>query len=719
MPNDLTLHVLGHTYLSRAGRPLPISAKGAALLAYLSLERRPFHREHLAELLWHSGDALRNLRVELNRLRHSLPTLIPERQPMLELALPTDLDDWTAQAADLHPDEVSEWLSVGTGLPLSGLEDLGSPELRDWVDSQRWRISQVIETQLGVAHARLNRAGAHDAAQLISARAEQLGWTLRPPPVPSAGLEFTGGGLYRPLLGALRAARGCPQIVFLSGRSAQTRREVVGELAQRQWRSLHVDCPPDADLLLAALAHQLSTLLPATPFLTELLSAPEATRHNTVRLWTSLIALNQPLILMINEITDPQLVLPHVQVALNLPADLLLVLCPADLMAERALRAALSGLDQSRLHALPLPPIGTTEIMDALRAHQPHGSPERLYSHAARVAMDADGVEALARSLLQDVPDQGSTRPTLLRGARESLLRDLGPLPPDLLAGLARLAVAHAPIDPTLAQALLDDAPGFLAHAEHLGLLRPSDPVETVHLPQLEYRPSDQSDTLCFASEPLRVALAATLSRSDRQDIRRHLARLGGDPHLAAHYARLSGLEAGPLPAPVAVTVLPGIAASLTDPSPPFPSGPRQECRTGSGYRVILEGQTLQILRHGLYGPPVTLRLPWGIVPAGPWQLTARIDALRGGPDLGPQHDFALAWHLGGASTFLDIRPTLSLPAGARATYAAAPLGRWVTVRGDSAGGAAELQVRAMDVALTVAHLRVGNVNLLSPAGEA
>lgn len=714
---DLTLHVLGHTYLSRAAKPIPVSAKGAALLAYLTLERRPFHREHLAELLWQSGDALRNLRVELNRLRHLLPDLIPERQPMLELTLPSDLDHWTERAASIHPDEVGEWLSLGTGVPLSGLEDLGSPELRAWVDGQRWRITQVVETQLSSAHARLQRAGQHDAADLISARAEQLGWALRAAPTTGPDLSFTGPDLHRPLLGALRAARGCPQVALLSGRSAQARREVISGLAQGQWQSLHVACPPDPDLLLAALLHQLGSLLPDSAERLDLLRAPHATRHNVVRLWSLLPPLNQPLVVVLNDVVDPALIMPHVHVALNLPVDLLLVLCPAHDAALRDTQAALSGTDQSRLHALHLPPLGTTEIMDALAPRQHAWPEERRYAYAARVAMDSDGWEPLARSLLADHADLGSSRPALLREARDLLLRDLGWLPDTLRDAMARLAVAHAPIEPAVAAALLDDAPGLLAHAEHLRLLRPCDPVETVHLPHLHYRPSDRNETLCFASEPLRVALAATLSRAERQEVRQQLARASTDPRLAAHYARLSGMDAAPV-APGAGITLAGAAAPLSEPAPSTPSGPRQECRTGSGYRVILEGGSLQVLRHGLFGRPATLRLPWGPVPPGPWQLTARIDALRAGPDLGPQASFALGWQVGGSSVLLGTTPTLDVPPGTRATYYVAPQGRWVTVRGEGPGGPAELQVQAMDVAVTVTHLRAGSAILLQPGRD-
>ncbi|MFC6667478.1 hypothetical protein ACFP9V_20440 [Deinococcus radiopugnans] len=65
----LTMHLLGHVHASRGKQPLQLSSKSVALLSYLTLEGRPYHREHLAGLLWETPDALRNLRVELTRLK--------------------------------------------------------------------------------------------------------------------------------------------------------------------------------------------------------------------------------------------------------------------------------------------------------------------------------------------------------------------------------------------------------------------------------------------------------------------------------------------------------------------------------------------------------------------------------------------------------------------------------------------------------------------------
>ncbi|UBV45118.1 hypothetical protein LAJ19_18555 (plasmid) [Deinococcus taeanensis] len=731
----LTLHVLGRPYLSRAGRPVPMPAKGAALLTYLTLEHRPFHREHLAGLLWTSSDALRNLRVELNRLRHIDPDLLPPRRAMLEVTLPTDLDAWRQQAATLTDAEVGDWLSVGTALPLSGLEDLGSSDLRAWVDAQRWRLLQVVEEQLGATYARFEREGRRAAAALIEARAGPLGLNLQRQPALQAEVHFGTPDLQRPLRRALQAAQRTPQLVLLTGRSAAGRQALVTQVTHGSaWQTLHVQFSPDPDLLHAALLHQLLPLLPPTEQAEAriLLTRPDTGARSVIRLWTVAAATGRPLLVFFNDVTDAAPLAPHLQFALNLPVDLTLVVSPADRASARALRGALTTLDGSRLHLVDLPPLGATEIMAALQPRQTTWSDERRYAFATRVAQDADGWEPLARALIDRDADP-TAPPGLPDEVRQALLAEVGHLSGPLQTALARLALLHGPVTPALADALLgDDAPSVLGQAEQLGLLVPCEAEETMQLPALTYRPSDRSDTLCFVSELLRAALAGSLERTERAGLRAQLARavLSSDPSAALHYARDTGeatliREAQDRLAPPCVHTTAGRPARLLEAAPPVPAGDRRERRTGAGYRVVLEGGTLQVLRRGLYGPPSRLRLPWdGAVRAGPWVMHLRLDTLRAGPDMGSGPGWT------GAEVRLGDRAALRLgttpdcadpPGPERAVYVHVPLGRWVAVRGDSPGGAAELQVQAMDIALTVAHWEVGGETLLplgsSPAG--
>src|SRR5262245_42285097 len=70
--SGLELRFLGEFAVIRDGHPLtlPPSRKTRALLAYLSLNDRRFHREHLCELLWEIPDDPRgSLRWSLSKLR--------------------------------------------------------------------------------------------------------------------------------------------------------------------------------------------------------------------------------------------------------------------------------------------------------------------------------------------------------------------------------------------------------------------------------------------------------------------------------------------------------------------------------------------------------------------------------------------------------------------------------------------------------------------------
>ena len=193
----MVLHVLGHVHLTRREETVPVSGKAAALLTYLCLEGLAHHREHLAELLWNTPDPLRNLRVELARLKRDDVAHFPERQPMLAFRAPLDLTDWLSAAQEVQGERLLPWLSKLRGLPLSGLEDLGSSRYQQWLEGQRWAIIEQVERTLGTVRQRLASAGQQTQAGQIQARAEQLGLRL-PNAVPdeadpnAAGMHGTG-----------------------------------------------------------------------------------------------------------------------------------------------------------------------------------------------------------------------------------------------------------------------------------------------------------------------------------------------------------------------------------------------------------------------------------------------------------------------------------------------------------------------------------------------
>ncbi|PYE55747.1 AAA family ATPase [Deinococcus yavapaiensis] len=174
----LRIHLMGHVHVTFNGQLVPLSAKAVALITYVALEKMPQHRERLADLLWNTVEARKNLRVELARIRSAGLHIFPPSRQLLSLDhVTTDFQDWQAkQHGDLNQEELSVWLAALRGLPLSGLEDLGSPMFQEWVEQQRWMFSEQIENVLQLMYWRHQRAQQAWATRAIVSRAEALGF---------------------------------------------------------------------------------------------------------------------------------------------------------------------------------------------------------------------------------------------------------------------------------------------------------------------------------------------------------------------------------------------------------------------------------------------------------------------------------------------------------------------------------------------------------------
>ncbi|MFK7601155.1 AAA family ATPase [Deinococcus sp. SM5_A1] len=174
----LTVHLLGHAHVTYNNRPVPLSAKAVALITYLTIEKLPQHRERLADLLWNTPEARKNLRVELARIRSAGLNLFPLSRQLLYLEnVETDLNGWLSQlGGDLDQAGLAQWLSTLRGVPLSGLEDLGSPAFQEWTDHQRWVLTEQTEEVLARAYRQFQRAGKSWGTRAIAARAEALGF---------------------------------------------------------------------------------------------------------------------------------------------------------------------------------------------------------------------------------------------------------------------------------------------------------------------------------------------------------------------------------------------------------------------------------------------------------------------------------------------------------------------------------------------------------------
>ncbi|WP_157468888.1 hypothetical protein [Deinococcus murrayi] len=720
LPGLWRLQVLGHVTLVHGAEVLPLFQKGLALVTYLVLEGQPHHREHLAELLWGTPDALGNLRVELLRLRRRGMTLLPPRQPMLALRCRTDLDDWEATPDHFASEsELLEWLSVLRGLPLSGLEDLGTPAFGDWLDAQRSALLDRVEARLRRAASALAARRDREGVRLVAARAEalglELGVSLEAPesaaPLPPAAVLWPDQ--HAQWREVLAGAQERPQLVLLRG-EAGTRRLMLAALTQgTPWQTVKVHAENGAALCQMALKLQLRRVAggngPTPP------PARRADSDSLLELAELLGSIPVPLLLVLHDPSpeDPWWT-PLVSLALDLPGPLVVVVTaptpgPA---TDRALAPLLRRVAGPRLHIISLPPLGVEEVSGMLRERLPERTPALEQDILAmRLTQCSEGSLPYVQALLERTPPAPDYR--LPAPVSEVLLSTLTSRTPAERRALAQLAQVYGPVTPDLAAALLGDAAGeALALGVRLGLLVPVAATERLTLPALGVRTPDGAAALAFAHELTRCALAASLPAGDREALRRVLARalLPTDPARSLLYARRVGdrvLEARARAALPPWRALPqgeGLGPRPQDvPPPPREEHPRHEQHTPGGYRLISECGVLRVLRRGPPGPAPLLTLTWGA--QAPCSVTLRLD-------LAPPPPSADTWPPPFA---LGLRAAT----GPRQVYAAGavppheeggvlhvfggilPLGRWVRL--SLPGPLTELSVRGGQVALTLA----------------
>ena len=123
----VALHLDAPVHVHAAGEVLPVRRRGLAILVYVALEG-PTRREQLADVLWDHRGALRNLRVELHRLRSAFAPIgvEPLRKAVDPLALTPAID-----------------VAQKPGKPgfLVGLDDI-SPEYQSWLEQRRHLAEQ-------------------------------------------------------------------------------------------------------------------------------------------------------------------------------------------------------------------------------------------------------------------------------------------------------------------------------------------------------------------------------------------------------------------------------------------------------------------------------------------------------------------------------------------------------------------------------------------------
>ncbi|WP_407542901.1 hypothetical protein Q0M94_24810 (plasmid) [Deinococcus radiomollis] len=700
--------------------------------------------------MWDTPDALRNLRVELNRIQHLGLKLFPARQSLLELRLQTDLEQWMKDADTLPESRLSEWLSLGSSLPLSGLEDLGSDAFRAWLDSQRWAIGQQIETTLSRVYLKALQSGRVGAAGLIRVHAEELGIQLNAAhlalPVPGNGqfannVKFEHQDAQQQLQRVLQLARATPQLVLLSGRHDGGNRELVQQMvAQSDWQVIQMQAVVTAELQQATFLHQLMRVLPpdSQSAAWELLTGPSNVGENLIRVWTLVAASGLPLVIAIYDLhlLTPFL-LDSLRFAMDLPISLTLVLSTSTLVGEGVMQDALSSFDRSRLHQVEVPPLAVHEVMEAVREQQGPLSADQLRAYATRIVQQSDGWDLHARTLIGSELSLKGVHSALPDLVKNTLLSELSRLGIPLRHTLAYLAMVYDPLDQEVASALLGQgADEVLAEAVGQNLLVTAAPEETVLMPGLVYQASDIADGLGFTSESLRVALVGTLSSLERRKIRGVLANYFAPINLdlAKYYANRAGLtdlvtpllnhaqeQTFPASTRASVSASTSISAWVKTEvdSPVISSGHafRKERRTGNGYRIALEQAQLQILRSGMYGRPPLLRLVWPSVPAGHWHMVARLDVHRGAPIWGgSMWPYALGVRAGDGARMIFAGEATGeyLEQGIIHTPGPpVPFGTWFSLNGTGEAGSLEVSVRMLDVALTIAEFRWSTLVIL------
>lgn len=742
----LTIHLLGHAHISRHGQPVPVSAKAVALITYLAIEKLPQHRERLADLLWTTAEARKNLRVELARIRTAGLNLFPASRQLLYLEdVATDFELWQGRLGkDMNQAALAEWLAMLRGFPLSGLEDLGSSSFQEWVDQQRWMLSQQIEEGLSQMYWRYARSGQNWAMRLISARAETLGFELsaEPPtepviPEPHAApvspvqtrpanqLHFERRHEEQELQRLLQAAEQEAQVVVLHGPPGAGKNYLAERLAERAgWLTVRVSDTRSSRLVLATLAQAI--LRDSDPECAEalrrMLLAPNTLEEDTVKVAVALARLTQPLLLLFDHAhTAPAELAPLLAFLTQMPCEgpRLFLLLSRQSATQAPLTRALRGRAAGRLTELELRPLTQASVQRALEAYFPSDRARRPYSDAAWLVQRSEGNPLHLLSLLgqtghgapaafSQTPPPQTHFPQIMR---DTYSLDIDQWPPTLLEAMQRLSAIYGHFDRHLAQAALGEplansVDTLLLAALEQHILEEAQEEGGLLLPDLTPLPSpaDDETRYTFASEGLRVALASRSPQLVRQDVRRRLVPvLAPDaPGLAAYYAQRGGLteEAERLQrvyrAQRQARLLPDTRQVDPLPSPAVPEprrvpAPQLGPVTCQGYLVSFDEQSwLNIWSVGRYGHPQTLRLhlklPEVTAREVELRLVWRLDVFSSGEELGPARTpFPLRVALCGANTAHVLTRTATpdyLEDGVHhVVHPSASLGQWTEHR--------------------------------------
>ena len=800
----LTIHLIGHVYITDQDRVVPVSAKAVALIAFLSLERLPQHRERLADLLWDTAESRKNLRVELARIRSAGLDIFPSSHQLLHLDhVGSDYDFLLSRLTpDLNQAELGGLLQRLRGLPFTGLEDIGSLSFREWIDQQRWLMLGQLEQHLRMLYRAYAGGGRTWATRLILERAELLGLSIleeeppaapAPAPVaaPAPAAPARTAGLVNHL-GVIDFARvteeltlrqffaGAPEgtrpaqarVACLYGPTGSGKSYLLGKVARQFcWPSLTVSCSSPLRLILANIVQFLIRLSPPQDAerLGDLLLRPGTPEEDIVRVSYFLARLDLPVLFVFKraQAMSPEL--------LNLTEFLIgscrdrevnfVFLATGTATASPHLRALLGGVPRGDRLELCLPALSQRDLHRILEQHFPLESAQRIQTIASHLIQRTEGNPMHLLSLLiemtrLDAPPGIELPPRV----RSSYGTETAHWPAPLRSALARLSVIYGRFDLGLACAVLGQGEADCARLLQESVER-QVLVEGEQNVPLRWQPGGPGlpgtahaafdGTYLFQSEGLRIALAAQLTHSARQEVRRRLADACADTAtgLAAVYAHRAGLvsEAAHLRSvykaglprdnpmheyhplwqnnlPPLYRYSPGTAVCEVEPPPPAVLGAPVSYQ---GYHLSHETGGLSLTSSAHYGPPSTLRLHFGLPDLGrragaaqELRLVWRLDLYRGGEELGPQvSPYPLRVRYVGAPVAYVLCPLDASPYEEEAVcHLPCPdiqLGAWMEHRlrltaPQAAGLTLELSSRAVDLALSVAALEWEGVNLLT-----